>query len=223
MVLVINNVGKNTFLMLLDSHFAPASSSAWAIITEKSQLGEQMCVFVFAGLRGCGVCQLFTLWRRLSSRAAALECFSHCICAFLRREKHLLRGGGQIRIIFIIPQVQIGGRRVCVCVCVCGVEGTRGPTRVFHLLFSLRLVDSDWFPQGFRSRVLTDLPGSDLSLPPHLLSPLHLILNCRAHYCLSSVAPVSGFCPTCCHRHHHDEIILKVMKFSVFSCTLKIE
>uniref|UniRef100_A0A674P389 Uncharacterized protein n=1 Tax=Takifugu rubripes TaxID=31033 RepID=A0A674P389_TAKRU len=32
-------------------------------------------------------------------------------CVFVR-EKHLLRGCGQIRFIFTIPQVQIGGRRV---------------------------------------------------------------------------------------------------------------
>lgn len=103
-------------------------------------------------------------------------------------------------------------------VCVCGGGGGG----VFTCYFSLHLVDSDWFPREFRSRALTDLPGSDLSLPPRLLSPLHLILNCWAHYSPSSVAPVSGFCPRCCHWHHHDEIIRKVMKFSVFFLTLKI-
>lgn len=54
---------------------------------------------------------------------------------------------------------------------------------------------------------LTDLPGSDLSLPPHLRNLLHFILKCRAHYCLSSVMPGPGLHPSCCHWRHLTEII----------------
>lgn len=54
---------------------------------------------------------------------------------------------------------------------------------------------------------LTDLPGSDLSLPPHLRNLLHFILKCRAHYCLSSVTPGPGLHPSCCHWRHLTEIL----------------
>lgn len=69
---------------------------------------------------------------------------------------------------------------------------------------------------------LTDLPGSDLSLPPHLISPLHLRLKRRAHYCLSSVMPGSGLRPSCCYWCHLAEMIFRVMKFSTFLRTLKM-
>lgn len=70
---------------------------------------------------------------------------------------------------------------------------------------------------------LTDLPGSDLSLPPHLRSPPHFILKCRAHYCLSSVMPGPGLHPSCCHWRHLTEIIFNGDEiFIVFSRTLKV-
>lgn len=100
------------------------------------------------------------------------------------REKHLLTGCGQIRFIFIIPRVRIGGWRVCVCVSVCAWPHLCVSPAIFPASRGFALISS-WIPLECSDR-FTWIRSEPASTPPKpsafnikLQSSL-LPLKCRA-------------------------------------------